>query len=63
MSSLFLYKLEKIDARTGETLISIRNLNHGEIMELLEGYTSTGSAPRWIFTKPGGRYRYIITAY
>ena len=62
MSSLFLYKLEKIDARTGETLISIRNLNHGEIMELLEGYTSTGSAPRWTFTKPRSKYRYIVTA-
>ena len=63
MSSLCLYELKKIDSRTGRTAVTVRGLNHFDIMELLEGYTSTGSAPRWTFTKPGSRFRYVVTAY
>ena len=63
MSNLCLYQVEQYNARTGARTATVRGLNHFDIMELLEGYTSTGSAPRWIFTKPGSRFRYVVTAY
>lgn len=63
MSSLYLYEITKINTRTGAKMVTIRGLNHSDIMELTEGYTSEGSAPRWTFTRSGSRYKYIVIAY